>query len=176
LTYMTQMSRNDTITDERRWKAFLERDAAFDGEFFCAVETTGIYCRPSCPARKPKRDNVRFYETREKAERAGFRPCKRCKPDQIAADDHREAIARACRLIETAEEPPALDDLARAAGLSPYHFHRLFKKALGVTPKAYAVAERNKRLRAGLKERGTVTEAIYAAGFGSNGRFYANSS
>ncbi len=177
MAHLTETLPDDRAADERRWKAVLERDSSLDGDFFCAVETTGVYCRPSCPARKPKRANVRFFETREEAERAGFRPCKRCKPDRIGpADDHREVIARACRLIETVEEPPALDELARTAGMSPSHFHRLFKKALGVTPKAYAIAERNKRLRAGLKERATVTEAIYDAGFGSNGRFYANSS
>jgi AraC family transcriptional regulator of adaptative response/methylated-DNA-[protein]-cysteine methyltransferase len=120
---------------------------------------------------------VRFFDTRDEAERAGFRPCKRCKPDQPSIGErHAGKIAQACRLIETADEAPKLDDLAEAVGLSPYHFHRIFKEALGVTPKAYATAHRAKRVREGLSRSGTVTEAIYDAGFNSNGRFYANSS
>ena len=141
------------------------------------METTGVYCRPGCPARLPKRANVRFFDTRDEAEQAGFRPCKRCKPDQPSLDElHAGKIAQACRLIETADEAPKLDDLAEAVGLSPYHFHRIFKQALGVTPKAYATAHRGKRVREGLGRSGTVTEAIYDAGFNSNGRFYANAS
>jgi AraC family transcriptional regulator of adaptative response/methylated-DNA-[protein]-cysteine methyltransferase len=163
--------------DDARWAAFLARDAAFDGHFYVAVETTGIYCRPSCPARRPKRENVAFYNTAADAERAGFRPCKRCKPDQPSLfQEHAEKVREACRLIETAEEEPKLDVLARAVDLSPYHFHRIFKSALGVTPKAYATAHRNKRVREELSRSATVTEAIYGAGFNSNGRFYATSS
>jgi AraC family transcriptional regulator of adaptative response/methylated-DNA-[protein]-cysteine methyltransferase len=120
---------------------------------------------------------VRFFDTRNEAERAGFRPCKRCKPDQPSLGElHAGKIAQACRLIETADEAPKLDDLAAAVGLSPYHFHRIFKQALGVTPKAYATAHRANRVREGLGRSGTVTEAIYDAGFNSNGRFYANAS
>ncbi len=163
--------------DDARWAAFVARDAAFDGQFFVSVATTGIYCRPSCPARRPKREHVRFYETAAEAEAAGFRPCKRCKPNQPSLfQQHAEKIAEACRLIETAEEEPKLDALARAVDLSPYHFHRIFKSALGVTPKAYATAHRNKRVREELSRSTTVTEAIYGAGFNSNGRFYATSS
>ena len=163
--------------DEDRWEAVVARDASFEGQFYIAVKTTGIYCRPGCPARLPKRANVRFFDTREEAERAGFRPCKRCKPDQPSLGElHAGKIAQACRLIETADEAPKLDDLAEAVGLSPYHFHRIFKQALGVTPKAYATAHRAKRVREGLGKSGTVTEAIYDAGFNSNGRFYANAS
>ena len=162
--------------DDARWEAVVARDASLEGQFYYSVETTGIYCRPGCAARLPKRSNVRFYATREDAERAGFRPCKRCKPDQPSLDQvHAEKVAQACRLIETADEAPKLDDLAETVGLSPYHFHRIFKQALGVTPKAYAMAHRHKRVRAGLGKSGTVTEAIYDAGFNSNGRFYANS-
>ena len=163
--------------DEARWEAFVARDASFEGQFYIAVKTTGVYCRPGCPARLPKRANVRFFDTRNEAERAGFRPCKRCKPDQPSLGElHAGKIAQACRLIETADEAPKLDDLAEAVGLSPYHFHRIFKQALGVTPKAYATAHRANRVREGLGRSGTVTEAIYDAGFNSNGRFYANAS
>jgi AraC family transcriptional regulator of adaptative response/methylated-DNA-[protein]-cysteine methyltransferase len=163
--------------DDARWEVVIARDASFDGRFYFSVETTGIYCRPGCPARLPKRSNVRFHETREDAERAGFRPCKRCKPDQPSLNElHAEKIAQACRLIETADEAPKLDDLAEAVGLSPYHFHRIFKRTLGLTPKAYADAHRRRRVREGLGRSGSVTEAIYGAGFNSNGRFYANSS
>ncbi|MGC2408917.1 MAG: bifunctional DNA-binding transcriptional regulator/O6-methylguanine-DNA methyltransferase Ada [Methyloceanibacter sp.] len=163
--------------DDARWEAVVARDAAFDGEFYYSVETTGVYCRPSCAARFAKRSNVRFHDTKAAAERAGFRPCKRCKPDQPSFDrQHVEKVAKACRLIEAMEEAPKLDELAEAVGLSPYHFHRIFKAALGVTPKAYATAHRNKRVREQLGRSETVTEAIYGSGFSSNGRFYANSS
>jgi len=163
--------------DDVRWQAVVARDASFDGQFYYSVETTGVYCRPSCAARLAKRTNVRFHDTREDAVQAGFRPCKRCKPDQPSLDQlHAEKIAQACRLIEGADEEPKLVALAEAVGLSSYHFHRIFKQALGVTPKAYATAHRTKRVRARLGENGTVTDAIYDAGFNSNGRFYANSS
>jgi AraC family transcriptional regulator of adaptative response/methylated-DNA-[protein]-cysteine methyltransferase len=155
----------------------MARDASFDGQFYCCVVTTGIYCRPSCPARRPKRANVRFHDTAAEAEAAGFRPCKRCKPDELPlAEQHAGKVAEACRLIETAEVEPSLDALAQAVGLSSYHFHRIFKATLGVTPKAYAKAHRNKRVREELSRSATVTEAIYGAGFNSNGRFYATSS
>jgi AraC family transcriptional regulator of adaptative response/methylated-DNA-[protein]-cysteine methyltransferase len=163
--------------DEARWDAVVARDAAFDGRFVSAVETTGIYCRPSCPAKRPNRANVRFYDTAEEAERAGFRPCKRCKPTEPSlAQQHAEKVRETCRLIETAEEEPKLNELAAAVGLSPHHFHRIFKAVLGVTPKAYATAHRHKRVRDALGRGTTVTQAIYGAGFNSNGRFYATSS
>ena len=129
--------------DDARWAAVVGRDPAADGRFWYSVKTTGVYCRPACAARLPRRENVAFHESRTETESAGFRPCKRCKPDQAAlADQHAARIAEACRLIETAEEPPALDALASAAGLSRHHFHRLFKAATGVTPRAYAAAHR----------------------------------
>jgi AraC family transcriptional regulator of adaptative response/methylated-DNA-[protein]-cysteine methyltransferase len=163
--------------DDARWGAVVARDASFAGHFYIAVNTTGVYCRPGCPARLPKRANVRFFDTRDEAERAGFRPCKRCKPDQPSLGElHAAKVAQACRLIEAAEEAPKLDALAETVGLSPYHFHRIFKQAVGVTPKAYAIAHRNKRVRAELPASDTVTAAIYDAGFNSNGRFYANAS
>jgi AraC family transcriptional regulator of adaptative response/methylated-DNA-[protein]-cysteine methyltransferase len=163
--------------DDSRWAAVVARDPAFDGRFVTAVETTGIYCRPSCPAKRPNRSNVRFYDTAKDAEKAGFRPCKRCKPTEMSlAKQHAEKVAEACRLIEAAEEELKLDDLAASVGLSPYHFHRIFKSVLGVTPKAYATAQRHNRVRDELGRSATVTQAIYGAGFNSNGRFYATSS
>jgi AraC family transcriptional regulator, regulatory protein of adaptative response / methylated-DNA-[protein]-cysteine methyltransferase len=160
-----------------RWQAVAGRDRTFDGQFYYSVKTTGVYCRPSCAARLAKPENVRFHLTRDDAERAGFRPCKRCKPDQPALlEQHAAKMAAICRSIESAEEIPTLDALAHEAGLSPYHFHRVFKAVTGVTPKAYAVAHRAKRVRDEL-DRGnkSVTEAIYGAGFNSNGRFYETS-
>jgi AraC family transcriptional regulator of adaptative response/methylated-DNA-[protein]-cysteine methyltransferase len=155
----------------------MARDASFAGQFYIAVKTTGVYCRPGCPARLPKRANVRFFDTRDEAERAGFRPCKRCRPDKPPLGElHAAKVAQACRLIESADEAPKLDALAETVGLSPYHFHRIFKQAVGVTPKAYAIAHRNKRVRTELPTSDTVTAAIYDAGFNSNGRFYANAS
>jgi AraC family transcriptional regulator of adaptative response/methylated-DNA-[protein]-cysteine methyltransferase len=164
------------LGDDECWAAVVARDRAFDGRFYYSVATTGVYCRPSCAARRAKRANVRFHHTRAEAEAAGFRPCKRCKPDQPALDKQQAAkVAEACRRIETAEEPPKLGELAAAAGLSPYHFHRIFTAIVGVTPKAYAVAHRQQRVRDNLKRSTTVTEAIHEAGFNSSGRFYATS-
>ena len=161
-------------SDEARWRAVADRDPAAEGSFFYAVRTTGVYCRPSCASRRPKRDNVAFYDSRGAAERAGFRPCKRCRPDAEAPARRRAAIvAAACRAIETAEAEPSLAELARAAAMSPFHFHRLFKAATGVTPKAYAAARRAEKLRDELRHSDTVTAAAYGAGFNSSGRFYA---
>lgn len=154
----------------------MARDSQADGKFYFAVKTTGVYCRPSCSARPALRRNVSFFPTPDEAERAGFRPCKRCTPNGPArAEEHTAAVARACRAIETAGETPKLDELARIAAMSPYHFHRIFKATTGLTPKEYAAAHRAQRVRTALAKRGTVTEAIYEAGFGSNGRFYEKS-
>ncbi len=162
------------VTDEDRWAAVVARDPRADGSFVYSVRTTGVDCRPSCPARLARRENVRFYATGAEAERAGFRPCKRCRPGEAGLGErHARAVAKACRLIERADEMPSLDRLAKAAGVSRFHFHRLFKAVTGVTPKAYAAQHRSKRMREELARAGTVTEAIYRAGFGSNGRFYA---
>src|SRR5215470_15166556 len=164
-------------SDDQRWEAVGRRDGAADGMFYYSVATTGVYCRPSCASRRPRRDNVAFHDTCDDAERAGFRPCKRCRPNEPALADRRaEAVAKACRLIEESEALPSLDALARAAGLSRFHFHRVFKAITGVTPKAYGDAHRGKRVRAELARRDTVTQAIYGAGFNSNGRFYAAAS
>jgi AraC family transcriptional regulator of adaptative response/methylated-DNA-[protein]-cysteine methyltransferase len=161
----------DFSQDADRWEAVVGRDRQADRAFYYSVVTTGVYCRPSCGARLPRRENVAFHASTQDAEKAGFRPCKRCRPDE--ADRQAVAVAQACRLIEQAETPPSLAELAEAVGISQFHFHRVFKAATGVTPKAYADADRARRMRTALDERDTVTEAIYDAGFNSNGRFYA---
>ena len=164
-------------TDAEHWEAVLRRDRTADGRFFYSVRTTGVYCRPSCGARRARRENVRFHLTASDAEAAGFRPCKRCRPTEPSdAERQTQAIATACRMIEDAEQPPTLDELAAAVGLNRFYFHRLFRAITGMTPKAYADAHRGKRVRHELSRRSTVTDAIYSAGFNSNGRFYAASS
>ena len=169
--------KSSLLDDDACWKAVKRRDRAADGTFFYSVRTTGVYCRPSCAARLPRRENVAFHKTCADAERAGFRPCKRCRPNEpTLAETHAAAVARACRLIEEAEEAPSLDALAQSAGMSRFHFHRVFKAVTGVTPKAYAAGHRGKRVREELAASNTVTEAIYGAGFNSNGRFYAAAS
>ena len=156
-----------------RWQAIVHRDRQADGAFYYSVKTTGVYCRPSCAARLPNPKNVRFHRTREDAERAGFRPCRRCKPDQAPIEQRYAAkVAEICRVIDTSHEVPTLATLARRAGLSPHHFHRVFKTVTGLTPRAYATARRANRVRDELKRSTTVTEAIYDAGFNSGGRFY----
>ncbi len=159
-----------------RWTAVTNRDRRADGVFYYSVATTGVYCRPSCAARPARRENVAFHNSRAEAERAGFRPCKRCRPNEAPLQERRAAaIATACGAIETAEEPPSLDALAANAGMSRFHFHRVFKSVTGLTPKDYAAAHRANRVRDGLTKGETVTAAIYDAGFNSSGRFYAES-
>ena len=161
-------------TDEQRWAAVRARNPLADGVFVYAVKTTGVYCRPSSSARRPKRENVEFFDTAKAAEAAGYRASRRTAGDQTSVAEHRAAlIARACNQIETSEMPPNLDELAAAAGMSPFHFHRVFKAETGLTPKAYASASRARKLREELRGAGTsVTDAIYGAGFNSNSRFY----
>lgn len=168
----------EKFTDEKdRWDAVVNHTAEADGHFYYSVKTTGVYCRPSCAARLALRENVDFHLTRDDAEGAGFRPCKRCKPDQPPlAERQAEAITKACRMIEQSEEAPTLEVLAGAASMSSYHFHRIFKRVTGVTPKAYATAHRAGKVRSELSQGNSVTEAIYGAGFNSNGPFYASSS
>jgi len=164
-------------TDAARWEAVKRRDRAADGTFWYSVRTTGVYCRPSCGARLPRRENVAFHASPAAAEKAGFRPCRRCRPTEAAfAERQAAAVAKACRLIERSDELPSLAALARAAGMSRFHFHRVFKSVTGVTPKAYADAHRANRVRDALGHSGSVTAAIYDAGFNSSGRFYAASS
>ena len=160
-------------SDVRRWQALIERDAQADGTFVYGVTTTGIYCRPVCPSRQPNRGNVRFFENWQMAEHHGFRPCRRCNPrDCTARDASIERVIRACTMIEEAEYEPSLNELAGAAGLSPYHFHRIFRKAVGVTPKQYAMELRLQRMRRNLERNRTITESVYKSGFESNSRFY----
>ncbi len=164
-------------TDDARWDALVRRDAGADGAFLYSVRTTGVYCRPSCAARLPRRENVAFHATRDAAVAAGFRACRRCRPDEPPlAQRWAATVAAACRRIESADTPPALDTLATEAGMSPFHFHRVFKATTGLTPRAYADAHRQRRVRDRLAGARTVTEAIYDAGYGSSTRFYAGAS
>jgi AraC family transcriptional regulator of adaptative response/methylated-DNA-[protein]-cysteine methyltransferase len=163
--------------NEARWQMVRARDARGDGQFYYSVKTTGVYCRPSCAARLARRENVSFHESCLDAERAGFRPCKRCRPGQSTLmEQHREKVVAACRLIETADEALKLGELAEWVGLSPYHFHRLFKAVTGVTPKAYLNAHQINQVRTNLASGGPVTRAIYDSGFSSSSRFYEKSS
>jgi AraC family transcriptional regulator, regulatory protein of adaptative response / methylated-DNA-[protein]-cysteine methyltransferase len=167
---------NTPAENDPRWRAVVTRDRSADGAFYYSVRTTGVYCRPSCGSRRPNAENVAFHPTCADAERAGFRPCRRCKPDQPPRDEQQALlVAAACRRIDTAESMPSLAELAANAGLSPHHFHRLFKAVTGLTPRGYAAAHRSRRVRDELRTSTTVTEAIYEAGFGSGGRFYDGS-
>ncbi len=165
------------IEHDPRWAAVLARSTEADGTFYYSVATTGVYCRPSCPSRRPRPANVRFHESAAAARAAGFRPCRRCQPDQPSLAARQAAlVARSCRTIETAASMPSLDTLAREAGLSPFHFHRVFKSLTGLTPRAYAAAHRAGRLRRHLEDNVSITTAMYEAGYGSSGRFYGESS
>ena len=163
-----------TTERDPRWRSVINRDSAADGSFVYAVKSTGVYCRPSCPSRTAKPKNVTFYATCADAEAAGYRACRRCHPKgQSSSEATAAVIADACRLIEAAEELPKLDQLAASIGMSPFYFHRQFKAVTGLTPKAYGVAHRAKKVRAELADRkASVTSAIYGAGFNSNSRFY----
>jgi AraC family transcriptional regulator of adaptative response/methylated-DNA-[protein]-cysteine methyltransferase len=163
------------LTDDTRWEATQSRDRSADGHFVYGVRTTGVYCHPSSTARLPNRENVEFFESVRAAENAGYRASRRARADRTsAAVDRANLIAKACRLIEASTTPPTLDELATAVGLSAFHFHRMFKKETGLTPKSYAAAHRGHRLREELNKT-SVTDAIYGAGFNSNSRFYENS-
>lgn len=170
----TPSSTERATESDPRWPQVLARDASADGRFFYAVRTTGVYCRPSCGARPARPENVSFHATAEAAQAAGFRPCRRCKPDQPAlAQRQQQLVDRLCRRIDTAEQPPSLAELAADAGLSPHHLHRVFKAITGLTPRDYAAARRAERLRAELSAAPSVTEAIYSAGYNASSRFYA---
>ena len=160
--------------DQARWDAVRRRDGAADGRFFYSVRSTGVYCRPSCSSRPKRRENVAFHGSAAEAERAGFRPCKRCRPDRPPRAEREAAlVAEACRTLDAAEDEPRLAALAAQAGVSPYHFHRLFRRIAGVTPRAYAAQRRQRRAQDTLAAGSAVTEAIYDAGFNSSSRFYA---
>jgi AraC family transcriptional regulator of adaptative response/methylated-DNA-[protein]-cysteine methyltransferase len=160
------------LDPDTAWAAFMRRDRGWDGRVIGAVKTTGIYCKPSCPARRPKREHVEFFASAEEARAAGYRSCLRCKPDEVGRD--RDAVARAVEIIERAEEPPSLAELAEQVGYAPHHFQRLFKRNLGVSPADYARALRNRRAQAALKAGGRVTDAIYDAGYSAPSGFYSD--
>ena len=160
--------------DETFWRAVLKRDARFDGKVFFAVRSTGIYCRPSCPARRPRREQVVFFSIPEAAERAGFRSCRRCRPRSVEMIDPKvEMVRRACVYIEShLDESPGLEDLSAHTGVSPYHLQRVFKRIVGITPRQYAGAFRLSHFKSSVKKGGTVTGAMYEAGYGSSSRLY----
>ena len=166
---VSNVSRLDADT---AWAAFMRRDRRWDGRVIGAVKTTGIYCKPSCPARRPKRENVEFFATAEEARAAGYRSCMRCKPDEVGRD--REAVAQAIRVIERAEEAPRLNELAEAVGYAPHHFQRIFKRDLGVSPAEYARGLRTQRAQSALKDNGRITDAVYDAGYSSPSGFYSD--
>lgn len=170
---MTTQSTKISTENDPRWAAVVARDPKADGQFVYAVKTTGIYCNPSSLARLPKPHNVEFFDSAEQAQAAGYRPSKRATKDQSQlAAQHATTVAAACRQIESAETLPALGELAEAAGLSSFHFHRVFKAVTGLTPKGYADAHRSRKVRERLADGGSVTDALYDAGFNSNSRFY----
>ncbi|MDI6935086.1 bifunctional DNA-binding transcriptional regulator/O6-methylguanine-DNA methyltransferase Ada [Serratia sp. Se-PFBMAAmG] len=172
------MSKNSPwTTDDARWKAVVERNRDADGHFVYGVRTTGVYCLPSGAARLPKRENIIFFDTPEDAEQQGYRPSKRLRRGQPELENsHAAKIAAACRFIEENADDVQLTDIAAHVGMSTYHFHRLFKATTGLTPKAYASAHRSRRMREKLDVSGSVTDAIFDAGFNSNSRFYETSS
>lgn len=161
------------MDDRKRWKLVRSRTSAGSSFVYC-VKTTGIYCRPGCAARLPLRHNVEFRASWSEAEASGYRACRRCRPEASLAP-HASLVARACRLMDESETPLRLAELAAAVGVSPFHFHRVFKRATGITPKAYSDARRAERVRTELARPGTVTRAAHAAGFSSSSRFYASS-
>jgi len=168
--YIRRMDKLSAIDPDWAWAAFAARDRNLDNRFVVAVKTTGIYCKPSCPARHPKRANVAFYPDGAAARLAGYRACLRCKPDDVGRD--RVAVARAVALIESADDGLSLDELAALVGYAPHHFHRLFKRATGVTPAAYARGLKARAAADALKTESRVTDAIYEAGYSAPSRFY----
>jgi AraC family transcriptional regulator of adaptative response/methylated-DNA-[protein]-cysteine methyltransferase len=158
-------------TADARWQAVCERDPAAEHHFVYAVRTTGVYCRPSCPARRPKRENVRFYACYEDAEAAGYRPCKRCRPNEVSREQH--LVAQVTRLIEEVDAPPTLQALGERLGLSPHHLQRTFKRATGLSPRQYAAALREERFKRNLEAGSSVTAAMYEAGYGSSRALYS---
>jgi AraC family transcriptional regulator, regulatory protein of adaptative response / methylated-DNA-[protein]-cysteine methyltransferase len=171
---MVQM--RNFVSEEEKWRALKVKDARADGRFFYGVKSTGVYCRPNCAAKLAKRENVIFFETTDEAERAGFRACKRCGPSGDSQQERdAEHVRRACELIRASETGLSLDELAKAVGLSSFYFQRVFKRVSGVTPREYARELREERAREALRRNGSVTGAIYEAGYNANSRFYERS-
>ncbi len=169
----TARERATEIGGDPRWSAILARDPAADGAFLYSVRTTGVYCRPSCASRRPRPENVAFHASPGEAERAGFRPCRRCRPRGASPAAARTAtVAALCRLLEGSDGPTPAEDLAARAGWSVSRMHRVFREVTGLTPRAYAAARRAERVRAALAGGGTITAAFHGAGYGSSGRFY----
>jgi AraC family transcriptional regulator of adaptative response/methylated-DNA-[protein]-cysteine methyltransferase len=169
---MTMIEADSTAAG--RWQAVCARDARADGTFVFAVRTTGVFCRPQCAARRPRRENVEFFGTVADARAAGYRACKRCRPEaRSIADELVTLVDRACRTIDAAETEPSLAELAAAAGKSPFHFQRTFKRVTGVSPHEYAAAKRVEGLRQALPARERIADAVYDAGFGSSSRAYS---
>ncbi len=168
-TIATNGKHPEAPTDEVWWQASVDRDERFRNLFVLAVRTTGIYCRSTCPARRPKRENARFFATPEEAKRAGFRACKRCKPDEIDAGDPAVELAhRICQYIDDhVEKPITLAELGEALDVSPFHLQRTFKRVTGITPNEYLRAHRLAALKGGLQDGESVASSLYAAGYGS---------
>jgi len=163
------------INFDEFWEALLNRDESVDGKFFYGVKTTGIYCRPGCASRLPKRENVHFFLSSDDAEKAGFRACKRCQPStEIQKYPHQTAIINACLYLDNAETQPSLEELAKSTGLSTFYFQRLFKNAVGVSPKQYYMQKRLERIRDNLQHHERISDAIYDSGYGSNSQFYTH--
>ena len=159
--------------EDQFWTAVLTRDSQFDGRFVFAVSSTGIYCRPSCPARRPRRERVSFFSLPQAAEESGFRPCKRCRPQEGQVDPQVELVGQACRLIEDSlEETMDLETLGSTLGISSFHLQRTFKNIMGVSPREYSEACRTNRFKSGVKAGKSVTDAMYDAGYGSSSRLY----
>ena len=168
-------ARTDLANEEARWQAVLSRDTRFDGAFVFAVRSTGVYCRPSCPSRRPRREQVTFFPLPEAAEGAGFRSCLRCRPKVATPTPAVEAVRLACRHIEErVDEPLTLQALASRVGLSPYHLQRVFKRIVGVSPREYREALRVGKFKSRVKKGESVTSALYEAGYGSSSRLYEN--
>ena len=158
-----------SVKEEKMWAIVKDRTVA---DFFYAVKTTGVFCRPGCSSRLPNRENVEFFNSTDEAEKRGYRPCKRCKPKQPIADDDMQMIVVACRMIMNGDSPPKLSELAEKVGLSSYHFHRKFKKIVGVTPKQFGTMYQTRQFQDSLQINATVTEAIFDAGYSSTSRVY----
>src|SRR5579862_4693985 len=169
----SKTTKGSLARDEKSWEAVIARDSNFDGEFVFAVATTGVYCRPSCAARRPRRENVTFFSRPEQAEKAGFRECLRCRPRSMSGNPQSDVAREICRYIEQhLDEPITLERLGTAFRLSPFHLQRRFKAALGITPREYADSCRMRQLKRNLQSGDSVTRAMYDAGYGSSSRLY----